>query len=103
REELGEVAESLRRLSPPVRRHVKDCERCAAFQAYLKANNRTLAAVMPLGPLVLAKKLLAHLTAGFGASGGAAAGTVAATSVTGGVLTTGVTAVASKTAAGLAA
>ncbi len=103
REELGEASESLKRLSPPIRRHVKDCERCAAFQTYLKANNRTLTAIMPIGPLVIAKKLLAHLTAGFGASGGAAAGAVAASSVTGGVLTTGVTAVASKTAAGLAA
>lgn len=103
REELGEVAESLKRLSPPVRRHVKDCERCAAFQTHLKANNRTLTAIMPIGPLVIAKKLLAHVTAGFGASSGAAAGAVAASSVTGGVLTTGVSAVASKTAAGLAA
>ncbi|MBF6620695.1 MAG: sigma-70 family RNA polymerase sigma factor [Patulibacter sp.] len=103
REELGEAAESLKRLSPPIRRHVKDCERCASFQTYLKANNRTLTAIMPIGPLVIAKKLLAHLTAGMGASGGAAAGAVAATSVTGGMLTTGVTAVASKTAAGLAA
>ncbi|MFA4928374.1 MAG: sigma-70 family RNA polymerase sigma factor [Patulibacter sp.] len=103
REELGEAAESLKRLSPPIRRHVKDCERCASFQTYLKANNRTLTAIMPIGPLVIAKKLLAHLTAGMGASGGAAAGAVAASSVTGGMLTTGVSAVASKTAAGLAA
>ncbi|WP_051471626.1 RNA polymerase sigma factor [Patulibacter minatonensis] len=103
REELGHVAESLARVSPPVRRHVKECERCAAFQTHLKANNRTLQAIFPIGPLVLAKKLLAHATAGAGASGGAAVSSVAATSVTGGVLTTGVSAIASKTAAGLAA
>lgn len=103
REELGEVSETLARVSPPVRRHVKECERCAAFQAHLKANNRTLQAIFPIGPLVVLKKLLAHATAGAGASGGAAVGSVAATSVTGSVLTTGVSALASKTAAGLAA
>ncbi|MEV4418753.1 RNA polymerase sigma factor [Patulibacter sp. NPDC049589] len=103
REELGEVSETLARISPPVRRHVKECERCAAFQTHLKANNRTLQAIFPIGPLVLVKKLLAHATAGAGASGGAAVSSVAAGSVTGGVLTTGVSAIASKTAAGLAA
>jgi RNA polymerase sigma factor (sigma-70 family) len=103
RDELGMVSESLQRVSPPVRRHVKECERCAAFQTHLKANNRTLQAIFPIGPLVLVKKLLAHATAGAGASGGAAVGSVAAGSVTGGVLTTGVSAIASKTAAGLAA
>lgn len=103
RDELGQVSESLQRVSPPVRRHVKECERCAAFQTYLKANNRTLSAIFPIGPLVVVKKLLAHATAGAGASGGAAVGSVAASSLTGGVLTTGVSAIASKTAAGLAA
>src|SRR5438552_17473442 len=32
REELGEVAEGLRRISPPVRRHLRTCERCAGFR-----------------------------------------------------------------------
>src|SRR6187402_1850394 len=32
REELGEQAEGLRRLTPPARRHVKGCTRCAAFR-----------------------------------------------------------------------
>lgn len=103
RDELGEVAESLRRISPPVRRHLKECDRCSAFQTHLKANNRALQAIFPIGPLVLAKKLLAHLTAGAGASGGAAVGGAAAGSVTGGLITTGVSALATKTAAGLAA
>ncbi|WP_320671034.1 RNA polymerase sigma factor [Patulibacter defluvii] len=103
RDELGEVAESLRRISPPVRRHLKECERCAAFQTHLKANNRALQAIFPIGPLVLAKKLLAHVTAGAGASSGAAVGGAAASSVTGGLVTTGVSALATKTAAGLAA
>lgn len=103
RQELGEVSETLARVSPPVRRHVKECERCAAFQTHLKANNRTMQALFPIGPLIILKKVLAHVTAGAGASGGAAVGSVAAGSVTGGMLTTGVSALASKTAAGLAA
>src|SRR6476661_6653433 len=33
REELGEVAEGIKqRMSPPVRRHVKSCERCGGFR-----------------------------------------------------------------------
>ena len=30
REELGEVAEGLKRMSPPLRRHLRECDRCAA-------------------------------------------------------------------------
>ena len=103
REELGEVSESLRRVSPPVRRHLKECDRCSAFQAHLKANNRAMQALFPIGPLVVAKKLLAHVTAGAGASGGAAVSSAAAGSVAGGLITTGASALATKTAAGLAA
>jgi RNA polymerase sigma factor (sigma-70 family) len=78
REELGEVAEGLKRTSPPVRRHLRTCERCAGFRKQLKDTNRALAAVFPVGPLLLFKKLvLAQLgtTAGAGAGGGAAAAT----------------------------
>ncbi|MDX8151237.1 RNA polymerase sigma factor [Patulibacter brassicae] len=103
REELGEVSESLKRVSPPVRRHLKECERCATFQTHLKANNRAMQALFPLGPLVVVKKLLAHATAGAGASGGAAVSGAAASSVAGGLITTGVSTIATKTAAGLAA
>jgi RNA polymerase sigma factor (sigma-70 family) len=90
--ELGESAEGLRSLSAPVRRHVKGCDQCRTFRTHLRSNNRALAAIMPLGPLLLLKKTLliklglAKLWAG-GASGGAAtaggaaggAGTAAAT------------------------
>ena len=77
--ELGEVAEGLRRMSPPVRRHVKMCDRCGAFRKQLRETNKALAAVFPIGPLVLMKKFaLVHLGIG-GASGSAtAAGGVAA-------------------------
>jgi RNA polymerase sigma factor (sigma-70 family) len=98
REELGEVAEGLKRTSAPVRRHVRGCERCATFRKQLKDTNRALAAVMPAGPLLLIKKLvLAHLGTTAGAAGGAAAG------AGGGVLGAGLSTAVSKTAAGLAA
>jgi RNA polymerase sigma factor (sigma-70 family) len=109
REELGEAAEGLRRLSPPARRHVRNCDRCAAFKTHLKQTNKALAAIFPVGPLIMFKKfLLAQVGTTAGASsaagGGAAAGASAAGAAAGGsALTAGVGAVATKAAAGLAA
>ena len=77
---LGEVAEGLTKLGAPARRHVRDCERCRSFKQQLKANNHALAAIFPVGPLLLAKKLLltklgstasaGHVGAGAGARPG---------------------------------
>jgi RNA polymerase sigma factor (sigma-70 family) len=117
RYELGEVAEGLKRLSPPARRHIKTCQRCAGFQAELRKTTKALAAIMPVGPLLVLKKLLlAHLgTTAAGHGGGAAAGTAVGTAAGGAAASTagsaaagsalsyGVTAVAGKAAAGLAA
>jgi RNA polymerase sigma factor (sigma-70 family) len=109
REELGEASEGLRRLSPPARRHVRTCDRCAAFKTHLKQTNKALAAIFPVGPLIMLKKFLlaqtattagASSAAGAGASG-AAAGAGAAGA--GSAITAGVGAVATKAAAGLAA
>jgi hypothetical protein len=119
--ELGEVAEGLSKLGAPARRHVRDCERCHDFKKHLKANNHALAAIFPVGPLLMLKKLIltklgstasaggAHVAGGAGATAGAGA-TVAAgaagaggTSVGGGLLTAGAGALASKAVAGLAA
>jgi RNA polymerase sigma factor (sigma-70 family) len=74
REELGEVAEGLRRTTPPVRRHLRTCERCQTFRKQLRQTNRALAAIFPVGPLLLLKKaLVAHAgTAAAGSSGAAA-------------------------------
>ena len=125
--ELGRVAEGIARTSPPIRRHLKACDRCRTFRVELRKTNKALAAVYPVGPLLLFKKLwIAKL--GFGASasagagaaasstGGAAAGAgvagataaaaggITAGGVTaGGAFTAGVSAVASKAAAGMAA
>src|ERR1700693_6122174 len=56
--ELGEVAEGLSKLSLPARRHTRGCERCRFFKKQLKDNNHALAAMLPVGPLLLVKKLL---------------------------------------------
>ena len=125
--ELGEVAEGLvRRPSPLVRRHLRGCQRCETFRGQLKETNKALAALLPLGPFVLLKKLaLTHLghsagssatAAGSGAaSSGAAAGSTAAAagtaaggsfvvgSTAGGFVSAGIGAIATKAAAGLAA
>jgi RNA polymerase sigma factor (sigma-70 family) len=72
RQELGEVAEGLRRTSAPVRRHLKTCERCKRFRVELNRANRALAAVYPIGPAILLHKLLI-MKIGLGAAGGGSA------------------------------
>jgi len=126
---LGEVAEGLaKKTNPLVRRHVKGCERCTAFERHLKQNNRALAALMPIGlwPAIKGFALL-HLghSAGSGATaatagsagagagaGGASAGagaaavggtaTAATAASSGSLITTGIGALATKAAAGIA-
>jgi RNA polymerase sigma factor (sigma-70 family) len=94
--ELAEVAEGLTKLSPPVRRHTRECERCKGFQATLKQNNKALAMLLPIGPLLVLKKVvLAHI----GTT--ASAGSTAAAS--GGLLSGAVGSVATKAAATMAA
>jgi RNA polymerase sigma factor (sigma-70 family) len=120
--ELGGVAEGIARTSPPVRRHLRTCERCRTFRAELKKSTRALAAVYPIAPFIFLKKLsLAKL--GFGgaasaaassgggaAAGGAAAGGVAGAAAgaaggitAGGAVSAGVSTLATKAAAGMAA
>ena len=122
--ELGEAAEGLTKLSTPARRHVRGCERCRSFKKQLKDNNHALAAILPVGPLLLAKKLFlaklgstasaggAHVAGGAGAAGAHGAAPVRpparalqpeATGVAGGILTAGAGALATKAVAGLAA
>ncbi|HEV3376437.1 MAG TPA: sigma-70 family RNA polymerase sigma factor, partial [Thermoleophilaceae bacterium] len=79
--ELGQAAEGIARSSAPVRRHLKNCDRCRTFKGELRKTSRALAALYPIGPLLFMKKLwVAKLGAGAGATaaagsgGGAAAG-----------------------------
>lgn len=119
--ELGEVAEGLRRrTTPPVRRHLRTCDRCQVFRAELRATSKALALLLPVGPLLVVKKvLLAHLglssMAGAGGAGGASSGGAAvglgATTVAGaggavstsGLVSAGLGALGAKAAAGIAA
>jgi RNA polymerase sigma factor (sigma-70 family) len=113
--DLGQVAEGLGRTTPPVRRHLKHCERCRLFRTELRRANRALAAVYPIGPLIILKKLvLAKLgtsAAGGGLAAGGGAGTVAgaaggaagAASTAGGVALGGATATGAAAAGGAAA
>jgi len=117
--ELGGVAEGLVKLSPPARRHIRSCQRCSAFRKQLKDNNRALALIMPVGPLLLLKKLVlaklgstasaggAHVAGGASAAASASAGAGAAAGAGGGVagsiVTAGAGAIATKAVAGLAA
>ncbi|MEA2265490.1 MAG: hypothetical protein QOE27_1073 [Solirubrobacteraceae bacterium] len=84
--ELGAIAEGISRATPPVRRHVKDCQRCREFRSALRANNRVLAAALPIGPLLLIKKVALTklgLSAGAGGAGGGGAAAGAATAAGG--------------------
>ena len=107
REELGEVAEGLRRSTAPARRHVRGCERCQGFKIQLRTTNKALAVMLPVAPLLLLKKALLtqfgmSASAGAGGAAGAAAVTVAATGGTS-VMSAGISTIATKTAATLAA
>jgi RNA polymerase sigma factor (sigma-70 family) len=121
--ELGEVAEGLRRRpSSLVRRHLRSCKRCTIFRGQLRETNKALTALLPIGPLVLLRKLVfVHLSHSAGAGAGssatgagaaaqtaavgstAAAGASAAVGGAGGFVSAGIGAIATKAAAGLAA
>jgi RNA polymerase sigma factor (sigma-70 family) len=77
--DLGSVAEGLAKTTAPVRRHLKQCERCRIFRTELKSTTKALAAVYPIAPFIFLKKLsLAKLGIGGAASGAAASGGAAA-------------------------
>jgi len=107
REELGEVAEGLRRSSAPGRRHVRQCERCDNFRKQLRTTNRQLAVLLPVAPLLFLKKaVLAHVGTTASAGGASAAsGAVAGSAAAGGAasLSGALATMASKTVAGLTA
>jgi RNA polymerase sigma factor (sigma-70 family) len=76
--ELGEAAEGIGSPTPAVRRHVKQCERCRSFRTQLRSNNRALAAILPIGPLILLKKTLLFKLGLAKLAGGSSAATATA-------------------------
>jgi RNA polymerase sigma factor (sigma-70 family) len=73
--ELSEAAEGLRKASAPVRRHVRECEECADFRSQLRSNEKALAALFPVGPLIAFKGFILSKLGLSGAGGaGASAG-----------------------------
>ena len=78
RQELAEVAEGLKKASPAVRRHVRECEMCGEFRTQLRKTTTAMAFAFPIGPLMILKKLallkLGGAAVAGGAGGGAAAG-----------------------------
>src|SRR4051794_33955524 len=61
-------------MGPPVRRHVRTCERCAGFRKQLRQTNKALAAIFPIGPLLFLKKSLLAQLGTTASAGGAAPG-----------------------------
>jgi RNA polymerase sigma factor (sigma-70 family) len=76
--ELAEAAEGLRKVAGPVRRHVRDCDECADFRAQIRSNDKALAALFPVGPLLALKGFVVSKLGLGGAGGGATGGATAA-------------------------
>jgi RNA polymerase sigma factor (sigma-70 family) len=81
RVELSEAAEGLRKVSAPVRRHVRECDECADFRSQVRSNEKMLAALFPV-PVLLAFK--GFIAGKLGLSGGSAASGAAASSAAAG-------------------
>ena len=96
RVELSEAAEGLRKVSAPVRRHVRECEECADFRSQVRSNEKLLAAMFPVPALFAFKGFIASK---LGLGGGSAAGSAAA----GGAAAGGGAAAAGGAASGIGA
>ena len=108
--ELAEAAEGLRKVSGPVRRHVRDCDECADFRTQVRSNDKAMAALAPAGLLVAFKSFVLGKL-GFGGAGGGAtaggasggAGAAGATAGAAGATTASAGATAAATSAGAGA
>ena len=105
RVELGAVAEGLARTTAPVRRHLRTCDRCATFRKQLRSNNRAMAALYPGRPAVPAQeddpRPARHDRRRLGRHGGRRRRRRRAAA--GGALQAGMSTLATKAVAGLAA
>lgn len=106
--ELSEAAEGLRKVSAPVRRHIRECDECADFRAKMRSNEKMLAALFPVGPLIALKAFLASklglggatATAGGGAASAGAGAAGAGAGAAGAASAVGAGAMLSSGAAG---
>jgi RNA polymerase sigma factor (sigma-70 family) len=84
--ELAEATEGLRKVSGPVRRHVRDCEGCADFRTQVRSNEKALAALAaPVGALAALKGFVASKL-GFGGAGAGAGSSAAGAGASAGSL-----------------
>ena len=83
--ELAEAAEGIGKPSGPARHHVRRCPECTRYRKHLRSTSRGLAAMAPVGPLLLLKKLLGAKLASGGGGGGGGAGIAGGTATTGSV------------------
>lgn len=103
REELAGAHDRGVRPSGIARRHMHDCPQCRAFRVQIRGTSRSLAALVPLGPLAVIGQMFGFGggAAGSGAAGSGAAGSGAAAA--GGVAgTSGAVATISAVAGGAA-
>jgi RNA polymerase sigma factor (sigma-70 family) len=77
RVELSEATEGLRKVSSPVRRHVRECDECSDFRSQVRSNEKMLAALFPVGPLIAFKGFIASKL-GFGGASAASSGAAGA-------------------------
>jgi RNA polymerase sigma factor (sigma-70 family) len=84
RVELSEAAEGLRKVSGPVRRHVRECDECADFRSQVRSNEKALAALFPVGGLLALKGFIASKLGLGGTGGSAGAGAAGAGAAAGG-------------------
>ena len=78
RRELAEIAEGLHKMTPPLRRHMRECDMCRSYRKELSRTSTAMALALPVGPFLILKKL-AVLKLGFAALGGGAGGAGGAT------------------------
>jgi RNA polymerase sigma factor (sigma-70 family) len=57
RRELAEVTEGLKKTTAPLRRHVRQCDQCKRYRKQLNKTTTAMAITLPLGPLLVLKKL----------------------------------------------
>ena len=95
--ELAEAAEGLRKVSGPVRRHVRGCEECSDFRSQVRSNDKAMAALFPAGALVALKSLIVSKLGLGSASGGGASAAGSGAGAAGASAGAGATAAATAT------